>query len=133
MSLKRAEWAEMKARAKARAEVGREPLYRGMAQAEVAAEQLTAHPAWNYFVQTLSALRENAEAALAALDASARKSADFSPGGLARAQADRRAWDVRISTLGEIMAIPAQIVDDAGKAKEHLEALNHAETNDKSA
>ena len=71
--------------------------------------------------------------ALAAIDAEAMVSNDFSHENLARIQSARRDWHSRITTLEEVMNLPKQIVDDACKAKEKLKALNHAETNEKSS
>ena len=133
MSFTEKEWRERVVRAGAAREAKREPFYRGIVQAEVATEQLTSHPAWNWFCQVLSAYRDDAKEALAAIDAEAMVSNDFSHENLARIQSARRDWHSRITTLEEVMNLPKQIVDDAGKAKEKLKALNHAETNEKSS
>ena len=132
MSLQRAEWQEMLARKALERDAKRKPALTAMVQAEVGSGQLTAHQAWNWFLQILEARKQEAEEALAAIDVHARTSGDFSHEGLMRVQGDRRAWHSRIVTLEEVMGLPAQIVDDAEKAKELLESLKHAETNEKS-
>jgi hypothetical protein len=102
-----------------------------MAQSEVAAKQLTTSPAWNWFLQILAATKRNSEAALAEIDAQARVSEDFSHEGLAHVQALRRAWHARIATLEEVVDLPSQIIGDSQKAKGKLEALNYAESKEK--
>jgi hypothetical protein len=131
MSLKRSEWLEMLARKSLKRDSSNKPVLSAMVKAEVGAGQLTNHQAWNWFLQILEAMKREAEEGLAAAEAGSRKSDDFSHEGLARVQAIRRAWYARAETLGEVMELPRQIVDDAEKAKEILETLNHAETNEK--
>ena len=132
MSLQRREWQEMLARKALERDSKRKPVLTAMTQAEVGAGQLTAHQAWNWFLQILEAEKQVAKEALAAVNAQAQTSEDFSHEALMRQQALRRAWHSRIVTLDWVMGVPAQIVDDAEKAKEMLEALKHAETNEKS-
>jgi BMFP domain-containing protein YqiC len=132
MALERTEWRLVKERLKQQREAGREQFYRGVAQAEIGAKQVTQHAAWNWFLQILSAHKEIAKEYLAALDAKQRNSFDFSPEALANAQAARLTWATRVSTLEEIMGLPQQIVDDAKKAQEKLEELNRARTQEKS-
>ena len=132
MSIERSHWDELQVRLALRRDAERTPLLHAMAQAEVGAKQLTSSPAWNWFLQILSKLKEDAEQALAAIDEQARTSEDFSHAELAHIQAIRRAWDMRIQTLDEVMALPAEIIDHSDKAKERLKALNHAESEEKS-
>ena len=132
MSFTEKEWREMKRRAETRRTSEREPYYRGLAQSEVGSKQLTNHPAWNWFLQILTSTKVESERALAAIDAQARISDDFSHEGLSRVQALRRAWHSRIATLEEVIALPSQIIDDAEKAREKLRALNYAESEDNS-
>lgn len=133
MTFSRNDWLLEVGKAKRNRETARVPQYKGLAQAEVGAKQLTSHPAWNGFVQILSALKEKSEEYLAAVNAEARISEDFSHEGLARVQAARRALHARIFTLEEVIDLPRQIIDDGQKAKEKLEALNHAGLQEKSA
>ena len=132
MVFTRKEATELARRREVKRAEERRPQILALAQAEVASKQLTSSPAWNWYVQILSKLKENAEQALAAIDEQARTSEDFSHATLAHRQAVRRAWDMRIQTLDEVMALPAEIVDHSEKAKERLEALNHAESQEKS-
>ncbi len=127
MTLTRKEWENLKKTAELKRESSRAPYYRALEQAEVAAAQLTQHPAWNWFLQVLSAEKDVAEQALAAIEAKSRLSTDFSFEVLAQVQASRLAWDSRIKALEEVISIPGEIVGDAKKAKERLKALNHAE------
>ena len=132
MAYDRAEVRELTRRRGAKREAARAPNYRSLEQSEAASKQLTSSPAWNWFLQILSKLKENAEEGLAAVDEQARTSEDFSHAELAHTQAIRRAWDMRIQTLSEVMALPVEIIDNSEKAKERLESLNHAESQEKS-
>ena len=129
----RKEANELARRREAKRAAERAPHDRALEQSEVAAKQVTSSPAWNWYLQILSKLKENAEQALAAIDEQARTSEDFSHAELAHTQAIRRAWDMRIQTLDEVMAWPAEIIDHSDKAKERLKALNHAESEEKSS
>jgi hypothetical protein len=132
MVFTREDWVGMKKRAELKRDSERAPYYRGLAQSEVGAKQLTQHSAWNWFLQILTANKEQAEHQLQLMDEKMRSSDDFSHETLARAQASRLAWAERIRTLEEVIALPSQIVDDAKRAKEKLVELNRAESNEKS-
>jgi hypothetical protein len=132
MPFTREDWQKMKKAAVLRRDAERSPYYRGLAQSEVGAKQLTQHSAWNWFLQILTANREQAETYLAKMDQELRSSTDFSYETLALAQATRLAWGARIDALNEVIALPSQIVDDAKLAKEKLEELNRAGLQQKS-
>lgn len=132
MAFTEKEWLALKKRAEQKREAERTQYYKGLAQAEVGASNLTQHAAWNWFLQILAAHKENAERYLAAVEQKLRDSDDFSHEGLARVQATRLTWGSRIRTLEEVMALPAQIVDDAQAAEKTLKALKRAESEEKS-
>ena len=131
MSFERREYTEFAKRREAKRAATRVQNVRAIEQSEVAAKQLTNSPAWNWFLQIVAALKLNSEAALGEIDAQARVSSDFSHEGLSHVQAIRRGWFVRIATLDEVMDLPGQIIDDAQKAEELLNALKHAESEEK--
>lgn len=131
MTLTRKEWDEAQKRADAKRSAEHALLYRGLAQAGVGAKQVTTHPAWNWFLQILSALKEQAERGLAELDAKAHQSRDFSHAVLAETQASRLAWQARIQALHEVMDLPNQIIDDSKRAEQKLEELKRAESQEK--
>ena len=130
MTLERPQWEKLKAtRERVRAAKRTSQLH-AMAQSEIVAKQVTSSAAWNSFLQMLAALKEESEKALAEIDLQARTSEDFSHEELAHTQAIRRGWDMRIRTLDEVMALPAEIIDGAARAKERLKEPNLAETNE---
>jgi hypothetical protein len=131
MPFTREDWLQLKKGAALRRDAERSPYYKGLVQAEVGAKQLTQHSAWNWFLQILTANKQQAEHQLAGIDEKLRSSDDFSHTALARAQAARLVWAERIRTLDEVIALPAQIVDDAKVAKGKLEELKRAESEGK--
>jgi len=116
-----------------RRERDREPYYRALGQAEVGAAQLTNHAAWNWFLQLLASAKAESEQFLEGINANARISDDFSYETLSKVQAIRRVLDARIKTLEEVMALPAQILDDAKIAKRKLGELKSAKSKEKAA
>lgn len=132
MIFTRTEWNEMLARQSCKRDAERAPHYKAMVQAEIGVKQVTSSPAWNGFLQILSAKKAEVEEKLALLESTTRSSNDFSHEWLANIQASRRSMQQQIETYAEVMDLPAEIIDNSQRAQEKLESLKHAETNGKS-
>lgn len=102
-----------------RAVVTQSALYH-LQQAEVPIQQLVNQPQWDYF---LSLLQHKLEAAREQLRLTQEeKVADFNPAGLAERQARMLCWEARIQALGEVMALPSEILAGAQATKPDVEA-----------
>lgn len=93
--------------------------FRQLEQAEVWAAQLTKDANWNVFLQVLAAQRKETADHLDRIEASElMPGTGYDPVGMATTRAAKQALKARLDTLDEVMALPKDIIEDGGIARE---------------
>ena len=123
MALEREEWRRQRERTRTQETRQREPMFRQLAQAEVAADRLTSSEEWNWFLQIVQALRDQAQAGLAQIEENDRSNYEFSYEELSRAKSARLVWSERIRVLDEMLDIPASALTDGESARRKLDEI----------
>jgi hypothetical protein len=91
---------------------------RQMAQAGTAAEQLTAEPRWNLFLQTVKALDEPDQQALEQVEAAILSPTTVAQETLVTLKISHALLRGRLQARAEVLDIPKKLVEDGRNARE---------------